>query len=318
MTTGTLLRVPFGPMEKGVLTARQQFFVFEYLKDLNAKQAAIRAGYSARTAEAAASRLLRNVKVSAEIRKAKHQRAQRLRLDGDQVLHEIAVVAFANMYDYVEVDNQGRVRFNFYLLNKERSAPIKRFKLNKIKGCIGLELLDKLEALKLLGKHLGLFTGKQDVGSQGPLSMANLYAQLEEMPELKKLSNEEVKERAPGGGRPKESASMNRRSTIPLSAPLVLHGAGCFLYLALPPWVVPSGDCTQCSGYGSRHNLKSSGLLSHVYDRGRLFPTLAVLAGIRDATLPQVSCSDRGPWEVAQTSSCVAADPDRGRESEAL
>lgn len=49
------------------LTPKQMRFVDEWLIDFNGKQAAIRAGYSAKTAEATAARLLRNVKVQAEI-----------------------------------------------------------------------------------------------------------------------------------------------------------------------------------------------------------------------------------------------------------
>ncbi|WP_093231797.1 terminase small subunit [Thermoflavimicrobium dichotomicum] len=59
------------------LTPKQQRFVEEYLIDLNATQAAIRAGYSKKTAEAIASRLLRNVKVQTAIQQAKKERSER-------------------------------------------------------------------------------------------------------------------------------------------------------------------------------------------------------------------------------------------------
>jgi hypothetical protein len=68
------------------LTPRQSRFVDEYLVDLNATQAAIRAGYSARTAEQQAARLLGNVKVSEAVRTAQAARSERVRITQDDVL----------------------------------------------------------------------------------------------------------------------------------------------------------------------------------------------------------------------------------------
>lgn len=68
------------------LTAKQQHFVKEYLIDLNAKQAAIRAGYSPKTAEQQASRLLSNVKVQAAIQEAMDKRAAKVEVTADMVL----------------------------------------------------------------------------------------------------------------------------------------------------------------------------------------------------------------------------------------
>jgi phage terminase small subunit len=57
-----------------MLTPKQARFVEEYLVDLNAKQAAIRAGYSPKTAEVQGCRLLRNVQVAAAIQRAQAER----------------------------------------------------------------------------------------------------------------------------------------------------------------------------------------------------------------------------------------------------
>ena len=74
------------------LTAQQSRFVDEYLKDLNATQAYMRAGYKAKgnAAESAAVRLLRNVKVQQTIQERMNDRAQRTQIDADFVLHGIA------------------------------------------------------------------------------------------------------------------------------------------------------------------------------------------------------------------------------------
>lgn len=71
------------------LTAKQATFVREYLVDLNATQAAIRAGYSEKTACEQASRLLANVKVSEAVQDAMNERAKRVEIDADYVLSGI-------------------------------------------------------------------------------------------------------------------------------------------------------------------------------------------------------------------------------------
>ncbi|MBD3756380.1 MAG: terminase small subunit [Gammaproteobacteria bacterium] len=70
------------------MTPKQQRFVDEYLIDLNATQAAIRAGYSERTAEVQGSRLLSNVKVKDAVRKAKSVRAEEAKIDAQWVLKQ--------------------------------------------------------------------------------------------------------------------------------------------------------------------------------------------------------------------------------------
>lgn len=75
------------------LTPKQAMFVIEYLKDLNATQAAIRAGYSKETSDTQGCRLLTNVKVSAEIDKQMRYRAERTLITADYVLSSMKEVA---------------------------------------------------------------------------------------------------------------------------------------------------------------------------------------------------------------------------------
>jgi phage terminase small subunit len=83
-----------------MLTSRQSRFVEEYLIDLNGKQAAVRAGYSAKSAEVQASRLLRNTAVQAALGEAMQARSQRTEVTADRVVAELAKLAFADMRDY--------------------------------------------------------------------------------------------------------------------------------------------------------------------------------------------------------------------------
>lgn len=78
------------------LTAQQQRFVDEYLVDLNATQAAIRAGYSARTARQQGNRLLTNADVAAAVQKAQVARAERVEIEADSVLREVYAIAMAD------------------------------------------------------------------------------------------------------------------------------------------------------------------------------------------------------------------------------
>lgn len=94
---------PKAPERKEVqLTAKQEMFVLEYLKDLNATQAAIRAGYSEKTASAVGYENLRKPQIAAAIAEAGAQRIERTEVDADWVLREskLAFEACKNAGDY--------------------------------------------------------------------------------------------------------------------------------------------------------------------------------------------------------------------------
>jgi phage terminase small subunit len=158
------------------LTGKQALFIKEYLVDLNATRAAIAAGYSERTAEAAGSRLLRHVKVGAEIEKQVADRKQRLSISADAVLQELANIAFANMMDYITV--QGRDAYvDMSRVTREQAAAIQEITSETyVDGYEGkgeekkpvlvkrtrFKLADKRASLELLGKHLKLFTDRTE------------------------------------------------------------------------------------------------------------------------------------------------------------
>ncbi len=82
------------------LSAQQVEFIEEYLLDFNAKRAAIKVGYSAKTAEAQASRLLKNVKVHRVIVERQTKRAERIDISADRIEQELALMAFSDMKDF--------------------------------------------------------------------------------------------------------------------------------------------------------------------------------------------------------------------------
>lgn len=187
------------------LTARQQRFADEYLVDLNGKQAAIRAGYSERTAEAQASRLLSNVNLQHYIQKRKQERVERTEITQDMVLFELAAIAFSNAADYAAVvekeatmetaegdviplyDKDGNpvmYRTVEPVLTADLTDRQKRALSVIKKGRDGFEVkpYDKIRALELIGKHIGMFTDKVEVAGEINNPMAGLTTE-----ELKKL-----------------------------------------------------------------------------------------------------------------------------------
>src|SRR5919197_2742959 len=90
------------------LTPKQARFCAEYLIDLNATQAAIRAGYSPRTANEQGARLLAHVSIAAAISQAKQAQAERTGITADRVLQEIARLAFVDIRKLF--DAEGRLK----------------------------------------------------------------------------------------------------------------------------------------------------------------------------------------------------------------
>ena len=72
-----------------MLNERQYLFCKEYLKDLNATQAAIRAGYSKKTARQIGDKLLTNIDIKTEVQKQMDERSKRVEIDSDYVLNTI-------------------------------------------------------------------------------------------------------------------------------------------------------------------------------------------------------------------------------------
>lgn len=154
------------------LTAKQQCFVNEYLIDLNATQAAIRAGYSPKTATEQASRLLSNVNIRACVDKAMAERSKRTGVTAERVVLELACLGFVNAKDLVNMTD-GSVLDS---TSRDDTAAIASVKVKTTPGEYGnsvereVKLSDKTKALELLGKHLGMFTDNinltGDVGVQ--------------------------------------------------------------------------------------------------------------------------------------------------------
>lgn len=164
-------------MAKRQLSEQRQRFVDEYLIDLNGTQAAIRAGYSVKTAQEQASRLLSNVMVQEAISKKMAERSKRTGVNQDRVVLELAKIAFVRMTDVV--DSNGRIRSD---ASDDDLSCIESIKYkesdNEFGGSVErkVKIVSKMKALELLGKHLGMWNDKLDVNVTTPIVISGADA----------------------------------------------------------------------------------------------------------------------------------------------
>lgn len=150
----------------GKLTAKQAEFIRQYLVDLNATQAAIRAGYSKRTAKEIGTENLSKPAISAAIAEAMEERSRRTEVTADRVLQELARIGFADArklfdangalksLDQIDDDTRGALVIEVTEGTDDEGNPTFSRKL---------KLMCKLTALERLGKHLGLFRDRLEV-----------------------------------------------------------------------------------------------------------------------------------------------------------
>ena len=149
------------------LNPKQKRFVREYLINPNATQAAIKAGYSAKTAKQIGSALLTNIDVSAAIEKGQQKHLAKLDITAERVLSELALIGFSNMQDYMRVGSDGDPYLDFSGLTREQAAALAEVTVEDFTAGRGedardvrrvkFKLCDKRAALVDIGKHLGMF-----------------------------------------------------------------------------------------------------------------------------------------------------------------
>lgn len=153
------------------LTAKQKRFVEEYLVDLNATQAAIRAGYSVDSARDIGCENLTKPNIQAAVGKAMAERSKRTGINQDRVVLELAKVAFVNVADVVDLTDGS-------ILNGASTddlACIEGIKYKRSDTDTGsseereIKFASKMKALELLGKHLGMWDDKAEVNVNIPV-----------------------------------------------------------------------------------------------------------------------------------------------------
>ena len=165
------------------LTAKQIRFVDEYMVDFNATQAAIRAGYSEKTANTIGAQNLAKLSIQAEISRRQKDLQRRTEVTQERVVKELARIAFANMADYLHVETQTRTKddgtettYQIVVLSEtEDLSTDQRAALANVKQSVNgveIKLHDKIKALELLGRHIGMFNDKLSLSGTdgGPLT----------------------------------------------------------------------------------------------------------------------------------------------------
>ena len=142
------------------LTPKQACFVEEYLTDLNATQAAIRAGYSPKMAGRIGFQLLEKSGIQAAIQAAQRERSARTGVTADRVVQEIARVAFASLSDVMTWGPSGAQVRPDNEITPEAVAAIAE--ITETNFGVKVKLHNKVAALEQLAKHVGLYGGKQD------------------------------------------------------------------------------------------------------------------------------------------------------------
>jgi phage terminase small subunit len=137
--------------KKPALTPKQERFVAEYLIDLNATQAATRAGYSAKTANEQGARLLANVSVRSALQEAMERRTKRLEATADDVLREITRLAMFDPADLTNVKGPEDIK----ALPEDVRRAIVGWSWDR-QGRFTVKMV-KEGALDMLGRHHGLF-----------------------------------------------------------------------------------------------------------------------------------------------------------------
>lgn len=176
------------------LTEKQKRFCDEYLIDLNATQAAIRAGYSDKTANRIANENLSKLDIQEYIQKRMKDREKRTEITQDKVLNELAKIGFVDIKQYLQYKTAKTVIDH----DAETGEPIIDYKqiidvldssevdgsvIQEVSigkdGTFKFKLHDKMSALEKIGKHLGMFTDKvesKNINENLNTDMTNLSA----------------------------------------------------------------------------------------------------------------------------------------------
>ena len=160
------------------MTPKQQRFVAEYLIDLNGTQAAIRAGYSPRTAVKIGSENLLKPDIAREIQRAMDERSARTGVTAERVLREIAAIAFFDLRNAFNRDGSLRPISD---MDDDTAAVVASLDIIELLDGDGMptgrlkkiRFADKLGALTLLARHLGMLNDKLTLkgDAENPLTL---------------------------------------------------------------------------------------------------------------------------------------------------
>lgn len=157
------------------ITPKQQRFIDEYMVDLNATQAAIRAGYSPTVAREMGCENLAKPYIKVQIDLKMAELSKRTGINAERVVRELAKMAFVNPLDVINIDDAA-IKAG---INNDDAAAISSVKVKRIPTEEGeivereIKISDKTRNLELLGKHLGMFTDKLNISGNVPVKIVD-------------------------------------------------------------------------------------------------------------------------------------------------
>ncbi|HEY5797672.1 MAG TPA: terminase small subunit [Bosea sp. (in: a-proteobacteria)] len=165
------------------LTPKQARFVSEYLIDLNATQAAIRAGYSAKTAEKIGSENLKKPEIAAALDEAKQQREQRTQINADWLLKRLADEATADINDLYHPETHELLPVSEWPLIF-RQGLVQGIEIEALYDGVGrdrvqigqvkkIKLDNRVKRLELIGRHISVQAFKDQVEVGGLSELAD-------------------------------------------------------------------------------------------------------------------------------------------------
>lgn len=164
------------------LTPKQQRFVEEYLIDLNATQAAIRAGYSEKSAQEIGAENLSKPMVAKAIQEALQERKERVQIDADYVLKRLVEIDQMDVLDIMDDDGNVKPLRDWPKIWRQYISNIETISMDDGEGWLKkIKWPDKVKNLELLGRHVSVGAFKDKVEHSGKLEIQSLSDLMDEL-----------------------------------------------------------------------------------------------------------------------------------------
>ena len=164
------------------LTPKQQRFVEEYLIDLNATQAYIRAGFSSKLANTNAVKLLQNTTIAKAIAEAQAKREERTQIDSDYVLKRLVEIDQMDVLDIMDENLNMKPLKEWPKIWRQYINNIESIELSDGEGWLKkIKWPDKVKNLELIGKHVSVGAFKDKVEHSGKLEIESLSSLMDEL-----------------------------------------------------------------------------------------------------------------------------------------
>lgn len=164
------------------LTPKQQRFVEEYLIDLNATQAAIRSGYSEKTAKSVGHENLTKPDIQKAIEEAQNKRQEQAQIDAAYVLKRLVEIDQMDVLDIMDDDGNVKPLRDWPKIWRQYISNIETISMDDGEGWLKkIKWPDKVKNLELLGKHVSVGAFKDKVEHSGKLEIQSLSDLMDEL-----------------------------------------------------------------------------------------------------------------------------------------